>query len=212
MTTQEDSGERILYLIKSRGPASAPELGGMLGMTTMGARQHIAKLEQEGLLYSVEERKARGRPVAVWRLTEKAQGRFPDSHANLTVDLIASTREVFGEEGLDKLIEARNAKQLQSYLTALSVYPDVSDRIAKLAELRSAEGYMAAAFFEQDEGVWYLVENHCPVCVAAQHCQGLCRAELQNFQRCFEELATVERTEHVLKGARRCCYRFTLKA
>ncbi len=205
MSTQEDSGERILYLIKSRGPASAKELSNWLGMTTMGARQHIARLEQELLLHSREEKQPRGRPLAKWYLTEKAQARFPDSHANLTVDLIASTREVFGEEGLDRLIEARNRKQLQSYLAILTPIIDVYQRLEKLAELRSAEGYMAEA--KKVSNHYLLIENHCPICVAARQCQGLCRTELENFQHCFEGVATVERTDHIIEGARRCCYR-----
>ncbi|OZG73177.1 MarR family transcriptional regulator [Hahella sp. CCB-MM4] len=205
MSSQEDSAERILYLIKSRGPASAKELSSWLGMTTMGARQHIARLEQERLLYSREEKQPRGRPLAKWYLSEKAQARFPDSHANLTVDLIASTREVFGEEGLDKLIEVRNRKQLQSYLAILTPIKDAFQRLEKLAELRSAEGYMAKA--KEVSDYYLLIENHCPICVAARQCQGLCRTELENFQHCFEGVATVERTDHIIEGARRCCYR-----
>ncbi|WP_026179893.1 helix-turn-helix transcriptional regulator [Hahella ganghwensis] len=204
MSTQEDSGERILYMIKSRGPTSAKILGQWLGMTTMGARQHIARLEEEQLIYSREEKQPRGRPLAKWHLTEKAQARFPDSHANLTVELIASTREVFGEEGLDRLIEVRNKKQLEHYLSTLADFHEVFERLQKLAELRSDEGYMAEARQEGDH--FLLIENHCPICVAAQQCQGLCRTELENFQRCFDGLAKVERTDHIIAGARRCCY------
>ncbi len=208
MSASEDSGDRILYLIKARGPASAKELSLLLEMTTMGARQHIARLEQEGLLYSQEEKLARGRPVARWHLTEKAQARFPDSHANLTVDLIATTRELFGEEGLEKLIDARNLKQLNYYLSELADVSTPFKRLQRLAGIRSAEGYMAEAVAQ--DGHFLLIENHCPICVAAKQCQGLCRAELENFQRCFEGIAKVERTDHIIHGARRCCYRVTV--
>ena len=208
MNAPADSGDRILYLIKSRGPASARELSTLLEMTTMGARQHIARLEQEGLLYSQETKQSRGRPVAKWHLTEKAQQRFPDSHASLTVDLIATTRELFGEEGLDKLIDARNSKQLAHYLAELENLSEPFKRLQRLAEIRSAEGYMAEAKALEDH--YLLIENHCPICVAAKQCQGLCNAELENFQRLFQGIANVERTDHIIQGARRCCYRVTL--
>jgi predicted ArsR family transcriptional regulator len=52
-----------------------------------------------------------------------------------------------------------------------------------------------------------LIEDHCPICAAATQCQGFCRSELALFQRCLGPGATVERTEHLLAGARRCAYR-----
>jgi predicted ArsR family transcriptional regulator len=41
----------------------------------------------------------------MWRLS--AHARFPDTHGDLTVSLIEGIRSVFGEAGLDRLIEAR---------------------------------------------------------------------------------------------------------
>ncbi len=57
-----------------------------------------------------------------------------------------------------------------------------------------------------DSGALTLVENHCPICAAAQTCQGLCRDELALFQALLPD-AEVERSEHLLSGARRCAYR-----
>jgi predicted ArsR family transcriptional regulator len=57
-----------------------------------------------------------------------------------------------------------------------------------------------------ENGALTLVENHCPICAAAQTCQGLCRDELALFQALLPD-AEVERVEHLLEGARRCAYR-----
>ena len=48
-----------------------------------------------------------------------------------------------------------------------------------------------------------LVENHCPICAAAAACQGLCRSELAIFRAVLGDDVTVERTDHILAGARR---------
>ena len=56
------------------------------------------------------------------------------------------------------------------------------------------------------DGSFVLVENHCPICAAARACQGFCRDELGLFRRILVG-AKVERTEHLLAGARRCAYR-----
>ena len=53
---------------------------------------------------------------------------------------------------------------------------------------------------------WLLVENHCPICVAARKCQGFCRSELQIFQAALGDENVVERREHLISGDRRCAY------
>ncbi|MES2724598.1 MAG: MarR family transcriptional regulator, partial [Pseudomonadota bacterium] len=52
-----------------------------------------------------------------------------------------------------------------------------------------------------------LVENHCPICAAAAACQGFCRAELMVFRAVLGPGVHIERTDHILAGARRCAYR-----
>ena len=56
----------------------------------------------------------------------------------------------------------------------------------------------------QEDGSYLFVENHCPICAAATTCQGFCRAERDVFSDVLN--ASVERTEHILQGARRCAY------
>jgi predicted ArsR family transcriptional regulator len=67
---------------------------------------------------------------------------------------------------------------------------------------------MAEAKAEGDGYV--LVESHCPICVAATACRGFCRAELDTFRAVLGPGASVERTEHIVQGDRRCAYRVTL--
>ena len=83
--------------------------------------------------------------------------------------------------------------------------PDLQQQIECLARLRSEEGYMAEVRLLPDG--WMLIENHCPICSAATSCQQFCKSELDIFIRLFENKATVERTDHLLSGARRCAYK-----
>ena len=52
-----------------------------------------------------------------------------------------------------------------------------------------------------------LVENHCPICAAATACQGFCTSELDIFRAVLGPGVTVERSEHIVGGDRRCAYR-----
>lgn len=206
----EKSTDKLLYLLKSRGPQTVNQLAERLKMTSMGARQHLQALEGDGLVESESQKSPRGRPASYWQLTEAAQKRFPDSHAVLTKDLLASVQQVFGEPGLQRLIDARTAEVQKQYFDALQDCTSLEQRLDKLCEIRSAEGYMAE--LRHSQAGFVLVENHCPICVAASACQGLCRAELQTFQHVLGDDVEIVRQDHILAGARRCAYRITEKS
>ncbi len=147
-----------------------------------------------------------GRPTQVWHLTAAGHGRFPDAHSELTVQLLQTVRETFGEDAIERLIDVRERQTQAQYERELSSAADLKDRVERLVALRVREGYMAE-WSEQPDGALMLVENHCPICAAASACQGFCRAELQVFEQVLR--AKVERVEHILLGARRCAYRIT---
>ena len=202
-----EDADRLLFLIKRRGPRRAAALAEALGVTHEAVRQRLVRLEEEGLVEAETEPGGRGRPARLWRLTGKAQARFPDTHADLTVALIRSVGEVFGEAGLDRLIQARDERLRADYGRALDGADGLGERVRRLVRLRSAEGYMAECRAEA-EGLLF-VENHCPICAAASACQGFCRAELDLFREVLD--AKVERVEHIVAGARRCAYRIMPK-
>ena len=167
----------------------------------------MLRLEAGGELAARTERQAVGRPRRVWQLTQAGHARFPDAHARLTVTLIETIRAELGEPALDRLIGAREAATRTEYAQALSGLTDLALRVAALARLRSADGYMAD--WQAEPGGFLLIENHCPICAAATACQGFCRAELEVFRAVLGPGARVERVEHLPAGARRCAYRIT---
>ena len=185
-------------------------LGAALGMTAPGAQQNLAKLALSDLVSHADRRQARGRPKRYWSLTEKGHARFPDRHSDLTVELLKSTEEVFGPKGLEKLIRHREKGMLAAYRTEIEGCATLQERVEALTAIRSKEGYMAE-WSEPERNEFILVENHCPICAAATLCQGLCRSELEIFRNVLGPNAHIERTDHVIAGARRCAYRITGK-
>src|SRR6202035_4669463 len=200
------SSSRLLYTLKSRGPQATSALARALGITVVGIRQHLAKLHAEGLVAFDDQAGEIGRPKRVWRLTAKGHGRFPDTHGDLTVNLIGGIRLVFGEAGLDRLIAARQDSAVMAYRRALEPCSGLEDRVRTVARLRTEEGYMAE-FGAEPDGSFLLIENHCPICAAAKSCQGFCRSELELFQAAFGPGVSVTRQEHLLSEGRRCVYR-----
>ncbi len=205
-----DAKRRILDRLKRADTLTAPEVAADFDLTDTAVRQHLEALEQAGLVERTSAPpKGRGRPPVHWKLTPLANELFPDRHADLTVELIGAIREAVGEEGLDRVIANRTARQLSSYRKALPEpgRTTVKVRVRRLAELRSAEGYLAEAVADGRDML--LLEHHCPICEAASSCQGLCRSELELFQQTLGDDVTVERTQHVLAGDLRCAYRIS---
>lgn len=200
--------DQILYLLKTQGAQTATALAEQLQVSPMAIRQHLQQLKTGQWVTYCEERRPLGRPVKLWQLTTRSTDRFPDSHADLMVDFLKSITTVFGNEGLDQLIANRSHRQVETYRAKLADLAELGWRqqVQGMAQLRTQEGYMAEVV-EQPDGALLLVENHCPICVAARTCQQLCVAELDTFRAVFGSAVVVERLEHILQGDRRCAYR-----
>jgi predicted ArsR family transcriptional regulator len=200
----KSAAERFLLLLKMRGPQPASVLAKELGMTGEGARLQLVKLQEERLVQSTTAAKGVGRPTVLYELTVAGNACFPNTHAELTVQLLEGISGVLGPEALDALIANREQWTTQRYTEAMQDAPNLEERLTRLAQIRSAEGYMAE--WQPGESGYLFVENHCPICAAAQTCQGFCRAELNTFSQVLGEQVQVERTSHILAGARRCAY------
>lgn len=176
----------------------------------MGIRQHMAALEKRQLVErNREEKQPRGRPVHLWTLTAAGHRRFDDSHAGLAVDLIAVIRESLGEDRLNELADATARRYFEHYQTLLDqAEQTLEQQLHCLARLRSEDGYMAEVRLLPD-GAWLLIENHCPVRAAAAACRQLCHCELAMFQQLLGEQVSIQRTDYLLDGARRCAYKVT---
>lgn len=197
--------DKIVDYLKVEGPTTAKVLAEQFSLTTMGVRQHLQGLEEEGMLVFEDRKASRGRPTRYWSLTEKSYSLFPDRHDDLTSQLIESVKVIFGDNGLEQLISHREEASKLLYQRALADHTSVFDKLVTLAKLRTEEGYVAT--IEQEGKNFWLLENHCPICAAASNCVNFCRSELQLFQWLFEDLATVSREEHIIEGARRCAYK-----
>ena len=198
--------DRLLFLLKTKGPQTAAALGTRLQITPEAARQQLLRLSEEGMVCAKSEIRGVGRPAQVYHLAPAAQRRFPDTHAELAAQLIGEIRVVLGEDALEKLIRVRETGTRKRYEALLSGERSLAGKIARLADIRNKEGYMAT--WEKEEGGSYLlVENHCPICAAASACVGFCRSEQAIFEHLLGRNVRVERVEHLLAGARRCAYR-----
>lgn len=201
--------DRILLALKTRGPLGAQALARRLGVTATAVRQHLDRLLDEHLVAYEDVAGQVGRPKRFWRLAPGADARFPDAHTELAVGVIEAARAAFGPGGLERLVAARTARQLEAYRERMppSKAP-LGSRVGALARIRAEEGYMAV-YGRDADGAFRLVEDHCPIRAAAKSCLGLCAGELRLFEQVLGPGVAVERVEHVLSGGSRCAYRIS---
>lgn len=197
--------DKILYHIKRQGPVTAKALAEEFKLTTMGVRQHLQGLEEDGLVDFMDIKAKVGRPTRHWSLTGKAHRRFADRHGELIIQMLDSVEVIFGTSGLHQVIERRENQTFEQYRNALASGSDLKEKLEILTTLREQEGYMAQLRQEGDDFI--LEENHCPICHAATRCPSLCQSELNIFQRLLGNQVRIERNEHIIAGERRCAYR-----
>ena len=200
----------IVKLLKTEGAMDSAQLARRLRLTPMAVRQHLYTLQREQLVTADERPVPIGRPAKHWRLTPESDRLFPDAYAELNVALLDAVGSAFGPTGLQRVLESREAKQRAEYARRIASSAPLKERLQQLARVRNEEGYMAEVR-PDGPGAFLFIENHCPICAAATACQGFCATELDLFRSVLGADASVERTEHIVSGDRRCVYRVTAK-
>ena len=205
----EKARDRIVHLIKTRGAHTASMLADALGITAIAVRQHLQSLENEGLLSHTTEKGKVGRPAHLWHLTEAAERLFPDRHRDLANRLLCAVREIHGTEGMREIIRHMARAEMQRCHDELKLDGlALEQRVEAIVAMRHSQGYMAE-WSESDDGRIQLAENHCPIGSAACECDEFCMSELSFLNELLGDTATVERTEHIGNGDRRCLYEIT---
>jgi len=209
LTAAKKTKQKIIHLLKQEGEMDALDLASILHISGMAARQHLYALQEEGLVTYQEETRKMGRPAKMWRLTSQADDFFPNGYAKLTLSLMSTMADIFGKEGLNQLLETRNHALIESYLEKMEENPSLPEKLQRLAEIRTEEGYMAEIRPEED--AYLLIEKHCPICAVSAVCEGFCSKEKELFQAVLGNQVQIKRIDHILDGKTRCTYQIKEK-
>src|SRR6266545_90916 len=123
----------LLHLLKQEGPMEAQELGARLHVSAMAVRQHLYALHKEQLVTYHEVPRPIGRPAKRWQLTPAADRLFPEGYAELTLGLLTSIKQAFGETGLEQLLTIRSQQQVAAYRAHMDGHDTLAQRLAAAA-------------------------------------------------------------------------------
>ena len=194
--------EKIILLLKKRGPTSIDDLSRELNITSMGIRQHLLSLERRGLIDYVSKRQGIGRPAFLYRLTEKADELFPKSYDKFLVNLFKDIEKHEGQEKIEEIFKWRRNRIIKDAKDALADRKTSYDRVNGLKDILESEGYLAE--LNDSNNHYNLKLYNCPIYKLANEFKDVCRYDLQMFRDLLGK--DVNREECITDGDPSCTY------
>lgn len=217
-TTQQHSTKQdiLRYLLK-QGEATAQELAENLQISPQAIRRHLKDLEAEDLIVHQAVQAGMGRPNHVYTLSRQGKDQFPDRYDDFAVSLLDTLTETVGADQVGSILRKQWERKAQEYQERLG-QGAVRERVAKLVEIRQAEGYMAESHPVAADGSvlveegadllsdrFILVEYNCAISHIAESFPSVCGHELEMFAAALPD-CKVERTHWIVNGEHRCGY------
>jgi len=194
---------KILNELKRTQGLAAGELAERLGMSYMGVKGLCIEMEKRGLLDTWRAPQPRGRPLMLYRLTQRAHDLFPTTSNSATLDILESAQKLFGASAPEKLLLMFFQKLQLNYAARLREGA-LPERAKWLARLRDHDGYMSE--FELGEnGPIQIVEHHSPILDLLRAFPITAKLEAEMFSRLLG--APVAREEAVASGLFRANFR-----
>ena len=205
--SENPTREKILLLLKKRGPMSIGELSGELNITSMGIRQHLLTLERKGLIEYITKKQGIGRPSFLYKLTERAKNLFPKGYDKFIIDLFKDIEKNEGRDKIDEILRWHNNRLLKQAEKALSGKRTIKDKMNGLMDFFESEGYFAELSVSNDHYTLRLF--NCPIYKLAAEYKDICLDELQLFKDILGKELT--RKEWIIEGNPSCTYTLPLK-
>lgn len=201
----------ILQQLLKRGQATAQELAETLAISPQAVRRHLKELEAEGLIEYHSVQAGMGRPQHAYQLSHQGRAQFPDSYDDFAVSLLDTLAETVEPDQFGIILRKQWERKANEYRQHLGNGP-LEERVAKLVEIRRAEGYMAEWYpveAEESEGEtgqrYIFTEYNCAISSIAESFPKVCDHELELFSMALQD-CQVERTHWIIGGEHRCGY------
>lgn len=198
----QSTRQGILEYLQRNGRGTVKELGGLLGLTSTGIRQHLTVLERDGLVDAHEERGRVGRPTLVYALTEKADALFPKSYDMLAGVLLEEIRISDGNERLQQLLHNVAHRLAAPYAERVEDRP-LGERVQETVLIMEEQGCLVE--WVEEDGDFYIDEFTCPFPKTAERDPAVCALHVE-FVRVLTG-GNTRLTRSLLRGERACTYR-----
>ena len=194
----------IINSLKRTKGMSVNELVDKMGMSYMGIKQHCLTLQRDGYLDTWRRPQKMGRPEMVYRLTRRSHDLFPADSNHVTIELLESTKDIYGANAPEKLLYSIFEKRTAA-LKAKVKGATVAERAKWLAKMRDSEGYMAEFRPSEKDGP-QILECHSPIMNVLEKYPIIGRLEQEMFEAVLG--TPVRREETRTSGLYECAFYF----
>lgn len=194
---------RLLNELKRTQGLCVSDLAERLGMSYMGVKGICLDLHKRGLLDTWRQPQKLGRPLLLYRLTQRAHDLFPTASNEMTILVLEVAQKLYGAAAAEKLLLVVFQKRTEQYAARLKG-DTPAERAKWLARLRDHDGCMSE--FEHDEatGAMRIVEHHSPILDLLRAFPLVARLETEMLQRLLG--VPVRRDESVASGLYRVTF------
>jgi predicted ArsR family transcriptional regulator len=195
--------QRIIKLINREGQLTVTDLSRELAITPMAVRQHLLSLERKGIVVYETKKYGIGRPVFVYKLTDKAKSSFPKVYERFTLEVLRIIEETEGRERLEKIFKVRK-KNMQAKLEhAFADTSSLPEKIYRLARVLDSDGCMTEV--KEHPSEYHLTKYNCVLSGVTSKYPELCKHELDLYKNVFGKKVVREQCQRI--GQPSCIYK-----
>ncbi|MGQ4808186.1 hypothetical protein NKDENANG_01553 [Candidatus Entotheonellaceae bacterium PAL068K] len=171
---------QILKLLQQQGELNVKEIEAALGVTTTAVRQQLLALQADGLVLAATVREKRGRPPAVYRLSDQGQALFAHGYENLASVLLEEVLGLDESDSVRHVLHRLSARLGEQYAAQLHGTV-LAERLRQLAALLEQRGITSKV--EEEEGLFVLTEYGCPYYGLAREHREICGMETEAMEQ-----------------------------
>ena len=197
---------KILKLLRQHGACVIKEMVELLGVTPTAVRQQLTALIAQGLVTASSVCDGRGRPPAIYRLSEKGKGlsmRLLDRLALVLLEEVLTQDEVGGGSKTPQHLFQRLSLEMSHHYAEQMRGDTVAERLQHWVGWLEQHGIVCEV--AEDADVYVLTEYGCPYYGLAQQHREVCRLETEALEHALGAPVTLLQSQ--LDGSQGCQFR-----
>jgi predicted ArsR family transcriptional regulator len=197
---------KILKLLRQHGACAIKEMVALLGVTQTAVRQQLAALIAQGLVTASSVCDGRGRPPAIYRLSEQGKGlstRLPDRLALVLLEEILTQEAAGGASQAPQNLLQRLSLGMSHHYAEQMCGSTVAERLQQWVGWLEQHGIICEV--AEDADVYVLTEYGCPYYGLAQQHREVCRLETEALEHALGAPVTLVQSQ--LEGSPGCQFR-----
>jgi DeoR family suf operon transcriptional repressor len=179
---------QILRLLQQHGALSVKDIEAALGVTTTAVRQQLVALTAEGLVTTATVREKRGRPHAVYSLSDKGQEFFARGYEALALLLLNEMLAASAQEHTEHVLQRVSARLGEQYAEEIRGEA-LAERLEDLVAFLGQGGITSKV--EEEDGVFVLTEYGCPYYGLAREHREVCDMEIGAMEQALGSKVTL---------------------